>query len=165
MSILEGETFSCFKNNKVEPRTQQQIKRPRGISCGRPGTPYPEQPIGSSWLLKRGCEFLRALSFGKDRAQEQSRCLRGVPEVAKPQSCGGPRVPCPKPCAKICCMCVCVCHEGIEKFLKELDANVVGIKDEEKAAMAKMWNKEAPNCLKCNFCHQKNRLKIKIRYI
>lgn len=99
------------------------------------------------------------------RAQEQSRCLRGVPEVAKPQSCGGPRVPCPKPCAKICCMCVCVCHEGIEKFLKELDANVVGIKDEEKAAMAKMWNKEAPNCLKCNFCHQKNRLKIKIRYI
>lgn len=54
------------------------------------------------------------------------------------QSCSGPRPPCTRPCAM---MCVSVCREGAQKYLEELDVKAVGIKDDKKEAMAKMWNK------------------------
>lgn len=73
-----------------------------------------------------------------------------------------PRPPCTRPCAM---MHVSVCHEGAQKYLEELDVKAVGIKDDKKEAMAKMWNKWALNYLKFNFCHERNRLKIKSKCI
>ena len=51
------------------------------------------------------------------------------------------------------------------KGTKRAGHDAVGNKDKEKAAMAEVWNEEAPNYLKFDFCHLKNGLNVSIKCI
>ena len=58
-----------------------------------------------------------------------------------------------------------VCARRAYKGTKRAGHDAVGNKDKQKAAMAEVWNEEAPDYLKFDFYLQKNGLNVSIKCI
>lgn len=69
--------------------------------------------------------------------------------------CPKPRVPC----------AVSVCASRAYKGTERAGHDAVGNRDKEKAAMAEVWNEEAPDYLKFDFYLQKDGLNVSIKRI